>query len=168
MFSFFDCLIWWNRSIARWMIASPRELMVAGCGLEVLEEHQMHFIITLVKEGQSVMRISKRNALCVGCGFLATKIFPLYTFSNQKTSESRNTGVGFYAFLQGIFPTQGLNPHLLQLLDWEAWSLPPVPPGKPYSQKLFLNIIETSCYTFHNQEMYLHPSHNQTTIEISM
>ena len=23
--------------------------MVAGCGLEVLEEHQMHFIITLVK-----------------------------------------------------------------------------------------------------------------------
>ena len=49
MFSFFDCLIWWNRSIARWMIASPRELMVAGCGLEVLEEHQMHFIITLVK-----------------------------------------------------------------------------------------------------------------------
>ena len=49
MFSFSDCLIWWNRSIARWMIASPRELMVAGCGLEVLEEHQMHFIITLVK-----------------------------------------------------------------------------------------------------------------------
>ena len=32
--------------------------------------------------------------------------------------EIRNTGVGCYAFLQGIFPTQGLNPHLLQLLDW--------------------------------------------------
>ena len=31
----------------------------------------------------------------------------------------------------GIFPTQGLNPHLLPLLHWQAGSLPLVPPGKP-------------------------------------
>ena len=29
------------------------------------------------------------------------------------TSPGKNTGVGFHAFLQGIFPTQGLNPVLL-------------------------------------------------------
>ena len=31
-------------------------------------------------------------------------------------SPGKNTGVGFHALLQGIFPTQGLNPHLLCLL----------------------------------------------------
>ena len=39
-----------------------------------------------------------------------------------------------HAFLQGIFPTQGLNPHLLLLLHWQASSLPLAPPGKaPFS-----------------------------------
>ena len=30
-------------------------------------------------------------------------------------SPGKNTGVGYCALLQGIFPTQGLNLHLLQL-----------------------------------------------------
>ena len=42
-----------------------------------------------------------------------------------------NTGVGCHALLQGIFPTQGLNPHLLSLLHWQQGSLPLAPPGKP-------------------------------------
>ena len=45
-------------------------------------------------------------------------------------SPGKNAGVGFHALLQEIFPTQGLNPHLLCLLLWEAGSLPLVPPGK--------------------------------------
>ena len=32
----------------------------------------------------------------------------------------KNTGVGCRALLQGIFPTQGLNLHLLCLLHWQA------------------------------------------------
>ena len=32
---------------------------------------------------------------------------------------------------RGIFPTQGLNPHLLCLMHWQADSLLLVPPGKP-------------------------------------
>ena len=39
-------------------------------------------------------------------------------------SPGMNTGVGCHALLQGIFPTQGLNPHLLHLLHWQAGSLP--------------------------------------------
>ena len=31
---------------------------------------------------------------------------------------SKNTGVGCHFLLQGIFPTQELNPHLLNLLHW--------------------------------------------------
>ena len=36
----------------------------------------------------------------------------------------KNTGVGCHFFLQGIFPTQGLNSHLLRLLHCRAGSLP--------------------------------------------
>ena len=42
-------------------------------------------------------------------------------------SPGKNTGVGCHALLQGIFPTQGLNPHLLCLLHWQVGSLPLVP-----------------------------------------
>ena len=41
-------------------------------------------------------------------------------------SPDQNTGVGSCSLLQGIFPTQGLNPGL------QADSLPAEPPGKPF------------------------------------
>ena len=37
--------------------------------------------------------------------------------------RSKNTGLGCH-FLQGIFPTQELNPHVLCLLHWQVDSLP--------------------------------------------
>ena len=43
----------------------------------------------------------------------------------------KNTGVDFHFLLQGIFPTQGSNPHLLHLLHWQASSLPLAPHEKP-------------------------------------
>ena len=43
-------------------------------------------------------------------------------------SSSKNTGVGCYALLQGIFPSQGSNLPLLCLLQWQAGSLPLAPP----------------------------------------
>ena len=36
----------------------------------------------------------------------------------------QDTGVGSHVLLQGMFPTQGLNPSLLHLLHWQADSLP--------------------------------------------
>ena len=41
----------------------------------------------------------------------------------------KNTGVGCHALLQGIFPTQGSNPRLLQLLHWAGRFFPIEPPG---------------------------------------
>ena len=41
----------------------------------------------------------------------------------------KNTGAGCH--LQGIFPTQGLNPRLLRFLSWQVYSLPLAPPRKP-------------------------------------
>ena len=44
-------------------------------------------------------------------------------------SPDKNTGVGCHALIQGIFPTQGLNPWLLCLLHWQEGTLPLVPHG---------------------------------------
>ena len=41
--------------------------------------------------------------------------------------------MGCHALLQGIFPTQGLNLHLLCLLHWQVGSLPLAQPGQPLS-----------------------------------
>ena len=41
-----------------------------------------------------------------------------------------NTGAGCFLLVQGIFLTQGSNQRLLQLLYWEANSLPLTLPGK--------------------------------------
>ena len=46
-------------------------------------------------------------------------------------SLHKNTGVGCHSLLQGIFLTQGSNPHFLHLLHQQAGSLPLAPPGKP-------------------------------------
>ena len=52
---------------------------------------------------------------------------------------SMNTGVGCRALLQGVFPTQRSNPHLLGLLHQQACSLL-APPGKP-SGSLFISRV---------------------------
>ena len=46
-------------------------------------------------------------------------------------SPGRKSGVGGYALLQQVFPTQGSNLGLLTLLHWQANSLALAPPGKP-------------------------------------
>ena len=51
--------------------------------------------------------------------------------SSVRSSPGKNIGVGGHGLLQGIFPTQGLNPDLLCLLHWQVGSLQLAPPGKP-------------------------------------
>jgi len=54
---------------------------------------------------------------------------------------SKNIGVGYHYLLQGIFPTQGLNLHLLCLLHLKADSLPLVSPGKPQVSDTVMNLL---------------------------
>ena len=56
-------------------------------------------------------------------------------------SPGRNAGVGRHALLQGIFPTQQSNPHLLCLVHWWAGSLPVVPPGRSCNILFLLFLI---------------------------
>ena len=53
-------------------------------------------------------------------------------------SPGKNTGVGCHALLQGIFPTQGSNQHLLCLLQWQAGSLPLASLGKMFITTLYV------------------------------
>ena len=53
-------------------------------------------------------------------------------------SSDKNTGVGWHAPLQGIFPAQGSNLSLLGPLHWQADSLPLVPPGKPEVKSIYI------------------------------
>ena len=46
-------------------------------------------------------------------------------------SPGKSTGMGCHFLLQGIFMTQGSNPHFLCSLYWQVGSLPLEPPGKP-------------------------------------
>ena len=51
-------------------------------------------------------------------------------------SPGKNTGVGCLFLLQGIFPTQGSNLHLLCLPHWRVGSLPLASPGKPMTMMI--------------------------------
>ena len=66
----------------------------------------------------------------------------------------------FHAILQGIFPTQGSNPHLLYLLHWQAGSLMLAPPGKPIlallvKAKSQIKIFYLNIYCLEKTSSYL-------------
>ena len=57
----------------------------------------------------------------------------------------KNTRAACHLLLQEVFPTQGLNLHLLHPLLWQAGSLPLAPSGKP--QALFSQyLISRYCH----------------------
>ena len=55
---------------------------------------------------------------------------------------------GCHALLQGIFLTQGSNPPLLRLLQWQGVFLALVPPGKPplytYIWLIHVDVLQTA------------------------
>ena len=55
-------------------------------------------------------------------------------------SPGKSTGVGCHFLLQGIFPTQGLNPGLLH---WQVDSSPSKPQGSPGMQKVLNKSLMT-------------------------
>ena len=65
---------------------------------------------------------------CVGhYGLQPARLFCPWDYTGKKT------GVDLHALLQGIFLMQGLNPHLLCLLGWQAGSSLLALPGKEVS-----------------------------------
>ena len=74
-------------------------------------------------------------------------------------SPGQNTGVDRGSLLQGIFPTQGLNPSLLHgrwiLYHWDTWEAPPTltPPPPQKQQTPMLNrVAEKLCREFKEEK----------------
>ena len=70
-------------------------------------------------------------------------------------SPGRNARVGCCALLQGIFPTQGLNPRLLRLLHWQVSSLPLMPPQSKTKSELKIFNEKISKTTVHRYCMFV-------------
>ena len=87
-----------------------------------------------------------RPILCNPMDLYPTRLFCPWDFLGK------NTVVACHFLLQGIFPTQGLNPHLLCLLPWQASSLPLAPPGKS------LNWIDFTRYWLSCRKSHLFTS----------
>ena len=89
-----------------------------------LQEEHSPVDTGMLAHGDSLQNPSKQN--CKG------KIW-VFTMSGSSVHGilRQEYWNGCHALLQGIFLTQGLNPHLLHLLQWQAGSLPLAQPGKP-------------------------------------
>ena len=83
-------------------------------------------------------------------------------------SPGKNTGVGCHGLLQGIFPTQGWNPHLLYLLHRQTDSLPPELLGKPIKSHCHgvYSDIESAKETYYANDGYLRNNSLQMKIWI--
>ena len=89
--------------------------------------------------GNRMESVCVRAKLLQSCPILCNPMnCSLPVSSVHGDSQGKNTGVGYRAFLQGIFLTQGSNPSLLPLLHWQVGSLPLVPPETEAPKKLIL------------------------------
>ena len=130
---FIQILFSWRRDIVyrwgiiqRWEIHSAKIILSVMCGYS-----PPAFVLS---------RFS-RVRLCVTLGAVAHQA--------PWDSPRKNTGVGCQALLQGIFPTQEMNPCFLHLLHWQAGSLPLAPNlGSPLDIALKLATSDSPAATF--------------------
>ena len=82
----------------------------------------------------------------VSCSVVSNSLWPhgAHRLLCPWTSPGRNTGMGWHSLLQGIFPTQGLNPGLLHCRQILYCLEPPERPLFPYG--LLQNIEYSLCY----------------------
>ena len=105
----------------------------------MLHDSSVSFVYRLHSELNKVCSyiIIIKKFLHACCHFSHIQLFfTVWTVARQvplRDSPGKNTGVGYHALLQRIFPTQRLNLQLLYLLHWQADSLPLAPPGKHHN-----------------------------------
>ena len=68
-----------------------------------------------IKPQDIILNLEIEVRVCLSDALRPHRLYPARLFCSWN-SPGKNTGVGCHFLLQGIFPTQGLNPHLLCLL----------------------------------------------------
>ena len=127
----------WKRNKSIWMKTHIPSFLILFCKLTI--------ILSVLVYLSSIHTCSKTFHRVVYCLVTKSCLTLLQPHGLQPTrllcpwdSRGKNTGVGCHFLgvgchflLQGIFPTQGSNPHLLRLLHWQAESLPVRHLGSP-------------------------------------
>ena len=108
-----------------WLLAVYQNFLLGFGNMVVINAHPLPVFRKLSVLHRCVLNHFSRVQLFATLSTIALQVSLSMGFSMQ------NTGVGCHALLQGIFPIQGLNLHLLQLLHWQGGSLPLAPLGKP-------------------------------------
>ena len=77
-------------------------------------------------------------AMCVLSRFSCVQLFvTLWTIARQALLSMELSRQDYWSVLPcpspEDLPTEGLNPHLLHLLNWQMGYLPLTPPGKPFT-----------------------------------
>ena len=89
--------------------------------------------------------------VCVSCSVIVNSLQPHGLYSARLlcpwNSPGKNTGVGCHALLQGIFLTQGSNPHLLCLMHWRQILYPLSQQGSPEGSLKWKYLVSQSCLT---------------------
>ena len=107
--------------------------------------------------------------VCVSCSVISNSLWPRGLYLARLLcpwdSPGKNTGVGCHSLLQGIFPTQGLNPGLLhcgQILYHLSHQ------GSPYMYYIHLYIclgkpmcVYTQTFACVNMHIYIYTLHKQ-------
>ena len=111
--------------------------------------------------------------VCVGvcvCSVMSDSFVTSYTVARQVPLPTRllcpwnfpgkDTGVECHFLLQGIFPIQGSNLHLLHHRHWQADSLPLPPSGNPCEDGDLINEIKRSQRVSPSSPLPLTPCSN--------
>ena len=112
-FSYFVCYL----VLSSWRLDKSTFMIKMCCAIDLKKKTAMQRQLFILRKGgvrcaQSISRVWVfENSM--DCRFLYPWNFP-----------HMNIGAGCHFLLQGIFSTQGLNPHLFYLLHWQADSLP--------------------------------------------
>ena len=77
--------------------------------------------------------------VCAQCSVMSDPFVRSQAGYRPWDSPGKNTGVACHFLLQGLFQTQGPDPHLLCLLHWQADSLPLSHQGSPSHGQLDKN-----------------------------
>ena len=92
---------------------------------------------------------------------MSDSLQPLWTVARQAPLPMRFSKQEYWSglpfFFQGIFPTQGTNPHLLCVLHWQARSLPLVLHGKPTISWSLFKLMSTESEMPPNHLILYHP-----------
>ena len=129
-------------------------------------KNRLNLLWSTQRRLQVLSRWQKLVSACMLSHFSCVRLLQPYGWQPARLlypwdSPGKNTGAGCHALLQGIFLTQGSDPHFSCFLHWQVGSLPLLPPGtsgrkpgEPSETKQLKHIILNGCIISHYMNIF--------------